>query len=75
MGAGTILLISVAVLIMAIMFKVADGAPGAANVPSVAGRSANAGGEPPLIGAKPDDVDAGATAGRGTHRGRYNRRR
>ena len=47
MSAGTILLIAVAVLIMVIMYRVADGVHGTADVGPVAGRGADTEGEPP----------------------------
>jgi len=47
MSAGTILLIAVAVLIMVIMYRVADGVHGTAHVAPVAGRGADTEGEPP----------------------------
>jgi len=71
MGAGTILLIALAVLITVIMYKVADGVHGTPDDASVAGRAVDGGGEPPLAGAKPDDVDEDAASGRGAHRGRH----
>jgi hypothetical protein len=71
MGAGTILLIALAVLIIFIMFKVADGAHGPADVAPLAGRSADTGREPPLVGAKTDGVDDGSAAGRSAHGGRH----
>jgi len=46
MSAGTILLIAVAVLIMVIMYRVADGVHGTADVAPVAGRGADTEGEP-----------------------------
>jgi hypothetical protein len=71
MGAGTILLIAVAVLIMVIMYRVADGVHGTADAAPVAGRGADTRGEPPLVGAKPDGVDEGAAAGHGARSGRH----
>jgi hypothetical protein len=71
MGVGTILLIAVAVLIGVIMYRVADGVYGTTDGASVAGRGADTGGEPPVVGAKPEDVDDGAAAGHGAHGGRH----
>jgi hypothetical protein len=74
LGAGTILLIAVAVLIMVIMvimFRVADGVHGTAGAAPVAGRGVDTGGEPPLVGAKPEDVDGGAAAGHAAHGRRH----
>ena len=71
MSAGTILFIAVAVLIMVIMYRVADGVHGTADVAPVAGRGADTEGEPPVVGAKPDDVDGGAASDHGAHGGRH----
>lgn len=71
MSAGTILLIAVAVLIMIIMYRVAGGAHGAADAPPVAGRGTDAGGEPPVVGARPDNVDGAAASDDGAHGGRH----
>jgi hypothetical protein len=71
MGVGTILLIGVAILIMVIMYRVADGVLGTADANPVAVRDAGTGGEPLLVVAKPDTVDGGATSDRGAPGGRH----
>jgi len=67
MGAGTIILVAVAVLIMVILFRVADGVHGTADGAPVASRGADTGVEQPLVGAKPDDVYEGVALDHGAH--------
>jgi hypothetical protein len=71
MSVGTILLIAVAVFIMVIMHRVAHGSHGAADVARVAGRGADTVGEPPVVGAEPDDGGGGAPSDHGAHGGRH----
>ena len=71
MSVATILLIAMAVFIMFIMHRVAHGSHGGADAASVAGRGADAASEPPVVGAKLDDVDGGAASGQAAHGRRH----
>ena len=68
MGAGTILLVALAVLIIVILFRVADGVHGTADGAPVASRGADIGGEQSLVNAKPEGDDEGVAADHGVHR-------
>lgn len=69
MGAGTILLVALVVLIMAILFRVADGVHGPADGAPVACRDADVGGEQPLVSAKPEGADEVVASDHGVHHG------
>jgi hypothetical protein len=63
MGAGTILLVAVAVLIAVIMYRTAGGVHGTADAAPVAVRGADAGGKPSAVGPGSGDADGDVRSG------------